>query len=181
LVRFIGIWTALFHISWWNQPSAGKVVVTAFRKFWGHPHPLPAKWNNSGCQLLLLLSSVCENVIVRKGQVHCETDRLILPGRMQLPKTGIICYNLGKGWEMLLRPSGIPDVAPSTFSIFRPPKQSTGSQKFEHNSWLRKTVVLSDVSKGFLWLNLLSSHSVQFKRQNTQKYRFQTSCNTFTK
>jgi hypothetical protein len=65
-------------------------------------------------------------------------------------------------WEMLRCPSGIPDLASSNFSIFQLPKQSIGCQKFEQNSGLRKKVVLSEVPGGFLRLNLLSSHGVQF-------------------
>jgi hypothetical protein len=77
-----------------KQLSTGKMVVTAFRKFWGHP--LPAKWNNSDCQhYCVLLSSVCEDDMLKTGQVQRETDWLILPGIMQLPKIRTIRHGLG--------------------------------------------------------------------------------------
>jgi hypothetical protein len=65
-----------------KQFSAGILVVTAFRSFWGHLHPLPAKWNNSDCQILPLLSSERENV----GFTAKRTDRFCLAAFIPPPQ-----------------------------------------------------------------------------------------------
>jgi hypothetical protein len=97
LVRFIGLLNALFHIHWWKSLLQTKWWWLPSANF-GVIHFLPSGTTVTAKHYYVLLSSVCENDMLRTGQVRCATDRMILPGIMQLPRIRAIRHGLGNAW-----------------------------------------------------------------------------------